>query len=148
MYSKIGALKTFAKFTGKHLCWSLFLIKLQTLSAGPQPCNFIKNGLQHRCFPMNLLKFLRLICRTPPVAASFFSSNKWMTNPTLFLKNFMSWYDSCRSSHPEVFYKIKKFVVKKICSKATVLESPCEFCEIFKNTYFVKHWWRAASVII
>ena len=29
MYFKIGALRNFAIFTGKHLCWSLFLIKLQ-----------------------------------------------------------------------------------------------------------------------
>ena len=28
MFSKIGALKKFAIFTGKRLCWSLFLIKL------------------------------------------------------------------------------------------------------------------------
>ena len=26
---KKGVLKTFANLTGKHLCWSLFLIKLQ-----------------------------------------------------------------------------------------------------------------------
>ena len=26
---KIGVLKNFAMFTGKYLCWSLFLIKLQ-----------------------------------------------------------------------------------------------------------------------
>ena len=29
MFFKIGALKNFANFTGKHLCWSLFLIQLQ-----------------------------------------------------------------------------------------------------------------------
>ena len=29
MFFKIGVLKKFAKFTGKHLCWSRFLIKLQ-----------------------------------------------------------------------------------------------------------------------
>ena len=29
MFFKIGALKNFANFTEKHLCWSLFLIKLQ-----------------------------------------------------------------------------------------------------------------------
>ena len=29
MYFKIGVFKNFANFTGKHLCWSLFLIKLQ-----------------------------------------------------------------------------------------------------------------------
>ena len=32
MFFKIGALKNFAKFTGKHLLWSLFLIKLQVFS--------------------------------------------------------------------------------------------------------------------
>ena len=43
MIFKIHALKNFAIFIGKHLCWSLFLIKLQTL----------------RCFPVNIAKFLR-----------------------------------------------------------------------------------------
>ena len=35
VFYKKGVLKDFAKFTGKHLCWSLFLIKLQ--ASGPQP---------------------------------------------------------------------------------------------------------------
>ena len=29
MFFKIGVLKNFANFTGKQLCWSIFLIKLQ-----------------------------------------------------------------------------------------------------------------------
>ena len=29
MFFNIGVMKNVAKFTGKHLCWSLFLIKLQ-----------------------------------------------------------------------------------------------------------------------
>ena len=29
MFFKIGVLTNFAIFTGKHLCWSLLLIKLQ-----------------------------------------------------------------------------------------------------------------------
>ena len=45
-------LKNFAIFTEKHLCCSLFLICLKA-------CNFIKKTLQHRCFPMNIAKFLR-----------------------------------------------------------------------------------------
>ena len=52
MFFKIGALKNFAIFTGKCLCWSLFLIKLQAY-------NFIKKRFQHRGFPMNIAKFLR-----------------------------------------------------------------------------------------
>ena len=31
MFFKIGALKNFTNFTGKHPCWSLFLTKLQAL---------------------------------------------------------------------------------------------------------------------
>ena len=30
VFCKKGVLKNFANFTGKHLCWSLFIIKLQT----------------------------------------------------------------------------------------------------------------------
>ena len=48
MFFKIGVLKTFAKFTVKHLCWSLFLIK-----------NFTKKRLQHKCFHVNITKFIR-----------------------------------------------------------------------------------------
>ena len=47
MFFKIGILKNFATFTGKHLCWSL------------KACNFIKNRLLHRDFPVNIMKFLR-----------------------------------------------------------------------------------------
>ena len=43
MFFKIGALKNFAIFTGKHVSWNLFLIKLQPW----------------RCFPVNIAKFLR-----------------------------------------------------------------------------------------
>ena len=42
MFFKIGVLKNFALFTGKHLCWNFFLIKLQV-------CNFL----------VNIAKFLR-----------------------------------------------------------------------------------------
>ena len=48
-------LKNFANFTGKHLCWSLFLNKV----AGYQACNFIKKRLQDCYFLWNLLNFLR-----------------------------------------------------------------------------------------
>ena len=55
MSFKIGVLKIFAIFTGKYLCWSLFLIKLLNL------LNFIKRRLQRRCFPVNIAKFLRTL---------------------------------------------------------------------------------------
>ena len=47
--------KSFAIFTGKQLYWSLFLIKVR------QDSNFIKYRLQHRFFPVNIVKFLSLV---------------------------------------------------------------------------------------
>ena len=71
---KIGVLKNFANFTGKHLCWGLFLIKLQDLQAFRTP--FFEEHLQtaasvlsrgvfrtlskkSNSFPVNIAKFLR-----------------------------------------------------------------------------------------
>ena len=55
MFFKTGVMGNFAIFVGKHLCWSLFLIKLQAV-------NFISTSsqkrLQHRCFPVKITKFL------------------------------------------------------------------------------------------
>ena len=45
-----GVLRNFAKFTGKHLCQSLFFNKVATL---------LKKRLWHRCPPVNFAKFLR-----------------------------------------------------------------------------------------
>ena len=51
MFFKIGILKNFANFAGKHLCLSLSLIKLGW--------NFMTKRLQHRCFPAKFAEFLR-----------------------------------------------------------------------------------------
>ena len=111
IFFKIGVFKNCANFTGKHLCVSLFSIKLQIwrlanllrrdskqvpwernyrrsrsqlffkkgvlkkirkfyrkipVLASPfnkvadlKTCNFVKNRLQHRCFPVKFEKFLR-----------------------------------------------------------------------------------------
>ena len=53
MFFKI-VVKILENFTGKHLCWSLFLI------------NFITNRLQHRFFLVKIAKFLATcFYRTP-----------------------------------------------------------------------------------
>ena len=44
-FFRVDVFKNFAIFTGNHLCWSRFLIKLH-----------IKKRLQHRCFPVNIEK--------------------------------------------------------------------------------------------
>ena len=45
---KKSLVRNFAISTGKHLCWSFFLIN-----------SFIKKRSQHRVFPVNIVKFLK-----------------------------------------------------------------------------------------
>ena len=81
MLFKKGVLKNFAIFSGKHLCWSLFLI------------NFIKKRLQHRCFPANIVKFCRI--------AFFIEQLQWLllfvgkqgsrTGISLVKPNYLEW---------------------------------------------------------
>ena len=60
VFCKNGVLKYFTKFTGKHLCWSLFF-----KNSRPEGCNFIKKRLQHRSVSRNFTKnFKTLFCRT------------------------------------------------------------------------------------
>ena len=79
IFFKIVAIKNVTSFTGKHLCWSLFLIKFKAyvvlqnvwrpLKAfiglhknfwgTTQTCNFIKKRLQQRSFPVKFVKFSR-----------------------------------------------------------------------------------------
>ena len=52
MFCKKGILRNFSKFTGKQLCWSVFLIKLQTWG-------IIKKRFHQRCFSMKSARFFR-----------------------------------------------------------------------------------------
>ena len=67
MFSKIGVLKNFAKFTGKHLCQGVFLINCQ---AEAEVWNFIvKEALTQVFFCEKKNSFSN---RTPAVAVSDF----------------------------------------------------------------------------
>ena len=75
MFLKIGVLKSYVIFTGKHLCWSFFFNKVAGLvleslfnkvrktllkrDSNLRPATLLKKRLQHRCFPVNIAKFLR-----------------------------------------------------------------------------------------
>ena len=62
---KKGALKNFAIFTEKHLCWNLFLIKLQDW----RPTTLLKRDSNTGVYLLNISEFLRApilknICET------------------------------------------------------------------------------------
>ena len=67
MFFKIGALKNFANFIGKHQCKSIFLINLQSLNT----CNVVKET-PTQVFSCEICEVFKNTCfyRTPPVAAS------------------------------------------------------------------------------
>ena len=67
VFCKKGVLRNFAKFTGKHLCQSLFFNKV----AGLRPSTLLKKRLWHRCFPFNFCEIFKntFSYRTPLVAA-------------------------------------------------------------------------------
>ena len=55
VFCKKGVLRNFEKFTGKHLCQSLFFNKV----ACYRPATLLKKRFWNRCFPVNFAKFLR-----------------------------------------------------------------------------------------
>ena len=66
MFFKVGVLKNFASFTGKHLCWGLFLINLQALRSATLLKRNSNTGVFREIW--EILKNVFLY-RTPPVAA-------------------------------------------------------------------------------
>ena len=55
LLSKKGVFRNFTKFIGKHLCQSLLFNKV----SGLRTATLLKRRLRHRCFPVNLAKFLK-----------------------------------------------------------------------------------------
>ena len=55
MFCKKDVLKNFLKFTGKHLCQSLFFNEVADL----RPATLLKKRLWHSFFTLNFVKFLR-----------------------------------------------------------------------------------------
>ena len=78
VFCKKGVLRNFSKFTGKHLCQSLFLIKL------PKACIFIKKETLAQVFSCEFCEISKNIFyyRTPLVAASvYFITENGICNP-------------------------------------------------------------------
>ena len=61
--------------------------------AGLKPSNFIKKRLQHRCFPVNIVKFLKApvfknICERLPLIIRSSSSCKFISDKCLYFARF------------------------------------------------------------
>ena len=60
MFFKLGVLKNFANFTGKHLCWGLFIIKLQGWKvAGLRRSAILLKRESTQVFPCEICKIFK-----------------------------------------------------------------------------------------
>ena len=92
VFCKKGILKNFTKFTGKHLCQSLFFNKV----AGLRPATLSKTRLWHRCFPVNLVKFLRTPFYRTPLDDCFCNHHKSLGMQAVYWKRgHKKRYDQC-----------------------------------------------------
>ena len=78
MFFKVGVLKSYAIFAGKHLRWSLFLINLQSFG----PATLLKRNSDKGAFLWILQKFLR--------TAYFIDHFRWLLLP--FTTTFRNYY--------------------------------------------------------
>ena len=110
VFYKIGALKNFAKFTGKHLCQSLFFYKVPDV----RPATLLKKRLWHRSFLVNFAKFLRTPFLRAPPDNCFWKRKHILICLKLKALSPMSWmgkrFETCHNS----FYEKSKTIFKSL----------------------------------
>ena len=74
MFCRKDVLRNFVKFTGKHLCQSLFF----NIVAGLRPATLLKKRHWHRCFPVNFAKFLGTSLFTEHSGGCFCTAEKFV----------------------------------------------------------------------
>ena len=131
------SVRNFAKFTGKHLCQSLFFNKVAGLR--PQACNFIKTLVQ------------------------VFSYEFWqISKNTIFTEHMVTASDRSVKRFSYKFHTMhRKTPISEPFSKQNRRMQACnfpkkrsntgafsEFCKFFMSTYFTKHLRTAASEIL
>ena len=125
MFFKIVVLKNFANFTGKHLS---------------RNCNFIKERLQHRCFPVNFAKFLRAPLFTEHLHWLIMTVSGFHTATLLKMRL----QQRCFSVN---FAKIFKNIFWQNTSGWVLLVFIGEFWEVFQNVSIIEHLWETAYFI-
>ena len=110
MFFKIGILKHFSNFTGKHLCRSLFLNV-----AGLKACNCTKKKLQNRCFPVKFAKFLR----TTLAATSEFCSSSCIITASVSITRFISNECIKVNTWSIVWYYINSKIMMKLVNRSS-----------------------------
>ena len=144
LFCKKGVLGKFASFTGKHLCWSLFFIELQTFS----PATILKRDSNTDLFLWSLLNFYENLIWNLRVTASETCSFTWITlcNNLLFrlkLVHCFSFYIInygfvCQFPFHYNWYSrpdLQSLTLSKITFRQRWFF--CEFCEMSHKTFLM-----------
>ena len=102
VYYKKAVFKNFAIFTGKYLCWSLFLIRLQAW----RPANLLKRDSNTDIFIVNIAIFLRApvlktICKRLVLWIQRMNSQQWW-NTISIVKNYLSSFQKTGKDLPKL----------------------------------------------
>ena len=118
-------------------------------AAGLKVCNSIKKRLQHSCLPVKLAKFLKTPFFTEEFRWLLLTFNSCLHRSSGQKQVWLSAINT-RFSWKMYLRPQKSRSSQRRCSVKEGMQRPaqvfsCEYCEIFKNTYFEKHLWTAAS---
>ena len=103
MFNKKVVLRNFAIFTGKQVCWSLFLIRLQPFG----PATLLERHSKYRCFPVYVAKCFRkpILKKHLRTAATNTGLGSWVPGPNfrLCLSSFYHFIRHSLESGPETW---------------------------------------------
>ena len=107
VFCKKDVLKNFSKFTGKHLCQSLFFNKV----AGLRPATLLKKKTLAQVFPCEYYKISKntFSYRTPLVAASVYSILVWLPFKNKELQFYILYFNNLKLTC-KIFLKLNKLV--------------------------------------
>ena len=134
MFFKIGVLKNVPIFTGKDLCWSLFLIKLQAWRS--------EKKHQRRCFPVNIAKILRTVNfhRRPPLVA-------FASTCTIYICT-NSWLISLFELKPLISRSLNRaFTVIKILKRNTSPQNHTKMNYFIRNIFHETTWYHETTTV-
>ena len=114
VFCRKGVLRNFAKFTGKHMCQSLFFNKVERL----RPATLLKKRLLHRCFPVNFEKFFIAFWQGPKYTFNI-SHEKKFSMQKQYSHHFSTFYLllrlwNCTYFNIPIFHCLKDFLVSSI----------------------------------
>ena len=140
---KKGVFKTFANFTGKHLCWSFFLITLLVF----RPATFLKRyRSSHQKYSIKRAVFKNFAIFTGKhLRSSRFLLKLQAFRPATLSKRTPTHVFFCE--YCKIFKNnfFKQHLQTTASEDTPTLILSFEICEIFRNTYFEEHLRKTAS---